>query len=245
MIGTPTSIDDCTEGSGPLCSPHDCVHSLLTLMFKRISAALAASVASLSFAMPAKAGVGVEEAVTVMSATLVRIVENYNEAHNENAQPPQIILTRAARVYGGCINPGEAHTHYTGYGSHHGGSHWCRMTNTMIIDYGQAETFHRSFGDGAVAYIVAHEFAHYVQGLDNIRPRDVGGIVPYELQADCIAGGILRSIAPTIGWDYNDGDNHEVLAAASSIGDSTHGSGQQRKDAVMKGFNKGIEACEL
>jgi predicted metalloprotease len=43
------------------------------------------------------------------------------------------------------------------------GSFYCAKTNTILLEYQQLEELRRSFGDGAIVYALAHEYAHYIQ----------------------------------------------------------------------------------
>jgi predicted metalloprotease len=125
--------------------------------------------------------------------------------------------------------------------------------------YEQLKTKLGAPGDFAEAYVIAHEVGHHVQNLTgNIGSQGNKEQIQVELQADCLAGawgkdaerrGILEV-----------GDVDEALNAASQIGDDTlqrksqgyvqpetwtHGSAEQRKSAVEKGYQGGAPACGL
>jgi len=118
------------------------------------------------------------------------------------------------------------------------GSFYCPKTNTIILEYSQLEALRTRFGDGAVVYALAHEYAHYIQRVYGINQS----ITLQELQADCIAGAILSSAGSTLGLDQR--DILEVVSAAASIGGGSHGTSEQRSGAVMFGLKKGdISAC--
>ena len=102
-------------------------------------------------------------------------------------------------------------------------------------------------GDAAVAFLVAHEYAHHVQysqpqllakheSNTNITGHN---ILRLELQADCFAGVILASI-PNI--SFNQSDVEGVINAAIALGDreyyhyNHHGSGENRMLAVSSGL---------
>jgi hypothetical protein len=123
--------------------------------------------------------------------------------------------------------------------------------------------FHREFmerelktnGDFAVAFIIAHEWGHLVQGLVGILDRKVAGqlfTIQTELQADCLAGVWAR--------DADDrrllerGDIEEGIVALFRVGDPlgtpafdprAHGSAGQRIDAFQKGFQQGLGGCRI
>jgi predicted metalloprotease len=113
---------------------------------------------------------------------------------------------------------------------------------------GQQAGFGHAAGDFAVAYVVAHEYAHDVQqesGLLAGRTR----ALPTELNADCLAGTWAR-------WAYGQGrldpgDVQEALDAALAVGDfeflspQHHGTPSERRDAVLTGLRSGSpRACD-
>jgi predicted metalloprotease len=113
---------------------------------------------------------------------------------------------------------------------------------------GQKVGFGRAAGDFAVAYVVAHEYAHNVQQESGVlagRTR----VLPTELNADCLAGTWSRwangqgQLAP--------GDVQEAINAALAVGDfdflspQHHGTPQERRDALMTGLNSdSTSACD-
>jgi uncharacterized protein len=109
---------------------------------------------------------------------------------------------------------------------------------------GQSAGFGRAAGDFAVAYVLAHEYAHNLQqelGLfDN---RQTPSARPYELQADCWSGTWANSVYEQ--GDLPQSDLDEILDAALAVGDfdvgnaQHHGTPAQRRDAVLLGFRTG------
>jgi hypothetical protein len=112
---------------------------------------------------------------------------------------------------------------------------------------GQRAGIGRAAGDFAVAFVVAHEYAHDVQNEDGIflgRQR----AKPIELNADCLAGTWAR-------WaddqgQLKPGDFQEALDAALAVGDfdffnvQHHGTPLERRDALLTGFRGGTpQAC--
>jgi predicted metalloprotease len=121
-------------------------------------------------------------------------------------------------------------------------------------------------GDFAQAYVVAHEVAHHVQTLLGIVERNAaadqqdpagknGRSVRLELQADCFAG-IWKHSSYTRG-ELTAANFEDALRAAAVIGDDfqqhratgtvspedwTHGSSQQRKEWLTRGFETGKPA---
>jgi uncharacterized protein len=107
---------------------------------------------------------------------------------------------------------------------------------------GSSQGFGRTMGDFAVAYIVAHEYGHQIQGELGAFDRNVP-TVNTELQADCYAGNWAKSA-----YDENrleDGDIQEALEAALAVGDfdtsnpGHHGTPEQREQAWTTGFEAG------
>jgi predicted metalloprotease len=112
---------------------------------------------------------------------------------------------------------------------------------------GRQAGFGRAAGDFAVAYVVAHEYAHNVQQESGILAGRTRAL-PTELNADCLAGTWAR-------WEYGKGsadrgDIQEALDAALAVGDfdflspQHHGTPIERRDALLTGLRSGSpSAC--
>ena len=109
---------------------------------------------------------------------------------------------------------------------------------------GESAGHGRAAGDFAVAYIVAHEYAHNLQQeLGIFDNRRSSGAKPYELQADCMAGVWAYSVfeAGALG----PGDLEEATNAALAVGDfevgaeQHHGRPEERRDALLTGYESG------
>ncbi|MCW3017031.1 MAG: hypothetical protein JWO02_4123 [Solirubrobacterales bacterium] len=107
---------------------------------------------------------------------------------------------------------------------------------------GQKAGFGRAAGDFAVAYVVAHEYAHNVQEESGALAGRTRAL-PTELNADCLAGTWAR-------WAYGQGrldpgDVQEAIDAALAVGDfdflspQHHGTPLERRDALLTGLNSG------
>lgn len=104
-------------------------------------------------------------------------------------------------------------------------------------------------GDAALAYIVAHEYAHAMQTAFRFQPRSTP---MSELQADCLAG-VYLGLIPNLEFDRS--DIGEIISFAHRIGDYDwnsrhhHGTPRQRRNAVAKGMNasaqgkQGLSVC--
>jgi predicted metalloprotease len=102
-------------------------------------------------------------------------------------------------------------------------------------------------GDFAVAFVLAHEYAHSLQTelgiFDNRVTRQAK---PFELQADCLAGVWAYSVFAE--GALQPGDIEEAASAALATGDfdvgnaQHHGTPRERRDALLAGFETGDPA---
>jgi len=103
------------------------------------------------------------------------------------------------------------------------------------------------YGDGALAYIVAHEYAHAMQ---TARYGTLSEDRLTELEADCLAGLYLGYI-PNVAFD--DDDVEEMTALAYDAGDNQwfqdhHGTPEEKLAALVRGMRAasdglGVEGC--
>lgn len=130
-------------------------------------------------------------------------------------------------------------------------------------------------GPTAEVYVVAHEYAHHIEnlmGVFAVADRTTTGAdsdtVRVELMADCLAGDWLGDASTTIDPDtgqtflapITSDQLDNALAAAESIGDDriqetiqgeaqphtfTHGTSEQRRSAVVHGYENGPASCDL
>jgi uncharacterized protein len=114
---------------------------------------------------------------------------------------------------------------------------------------GESAGYGRAAGDFAVAYILAHEYAHNLQQelgiFDSSRSTTA---TPFELNADCLAGVWAYSVYAE--GSLQPGDIEEATDAALAVGDfdygnaQHHGTPQERRDALLAGFDSGApSAC--
>jgi uncharacterized protein len=112
---------------------------------------------------------------------------------------------------------------------------------------GESAGFGRAAGDFAVAYVVAHEYAHNLQQELGVFDNRVSPSArPFELQADCLSGTWAFSVYEE--GLLQPGDIEEAANTALAIGDfdvgneQHHGTPQERRDALLAGFNSGRPA---
>jgi uncharacterized protein len=129
------------------------------------------------------------------------------------------------------------------------GSLYCPRNNTIYITQQHIKMAYQ-YGDAALAYILAHEYAHAAQVVGGSRLRNITQI---ELQADCLAGYYM-SVMPDVSFD--DKDIEEIARIAFQVGDyeynnrQHHGTPKERALAVLTGFQaaqqaNGIQTCQI
>ncbi len=112
---------------------------------------------------------------------------------------------------------------------------------------GEQAGYGRAAGDFAVAYVVAHEYAHNLQQeLGVFDNRESPTARPFELQADCLSGAWANSQYEQ--GLIDDADIAEATGAALAVGDfdvgnaQHHGTPEERRDALLAGFETGEPA---
>ena len=144
------------------------------------------------------------------------------------------------------------------------GPFYCPTDRRIYIDPQFFDELSRRFqapGDGAQAYVIAHEVGHHIQNLEGTLDRAqssqarssaaAGNAVQVgvELQADCYAGVWAKRSGA-----LEAGDIEEGMRAAEAIGDDmltqgrvspdnfTHGTSAQRREALNRGLSGGDPA---
>lgn len=155
---------------------------------------------------------------------------------NLRVSPPSFrVALRGEVIPSGCISRPMDSTVY--------GSHYCPATQTIVLEIAQLENIRRRYGSGGVAYVVAHEYAHFMQDYaDILLPK------PYqELHADCIAASLLLGggghAVRTLGINADDARAMAATAFASG-GGTTHGTSEQRLQAVAHGASNTLLDCD-
>ena len=145
--------------------------------------------------------------------------------------PPQVIpIAAGTTVYGVC---GSFMS-----GDDIGGSSYCPRTNTIFLVPEQLRGFVEEFGPSTTAYVVAHEFGHAIQTAYKVRLPNP----QMELQADCMAGVMIDEGSEELGITRE--DTIAISKVAYSIGDPTHGTGEQRAYALAVGMGVIEGSCE-
>ena len=98
-------------------------------------------------------------------------------------------------------------------------------------------------GDFSVAYVVAHEYAHSLQGELGILARSGLPVMKIELHADCWSG--VWAFSAYERGELDPGDIEEALKTATLVGDYAtdnpqhHGTPAERVEAFVTGFRSG------
>jgi predicted metalloprotease len=136
---------------------------------------------------------------------------------------------------------------------------FCYLDNTIGWDRGELlPSLRDSFGDVAVANVLAHEYGHAIQHQAKLNSKGTPTLVA-EQQADCFAGAYMRWVAegnsPRFTVSTGDGLNG-LLAAMISFRDpllsdtdyapgaNEHGSAFERITAFQFGFTDGASSCK-
>lgn len=167
-----------------------------------------------------------QEAVHALAVILTEAGEATFNKYGKLPTPQILFGIGGTHVYGSCQSASGS--------IQIPGSFYCAKTNTILLEYQQLEELRRSFGDGAIVYALAHEYAHYIQAAMGIKTNSIR---LHELQADCIAGVILKSSAKRL--ELNERDIHEIISTARAVGGGSHGTPEDRAASVFIGLNYG------
>ncbi|MCC7363228.1 MAG: neutral zinc metallopeptidase [Dehalococcoidia bacterium] len=126
---------------------------------------------------------------------------------------------------------------------------YCPLDHSIYMHLPFMESLLENRGDFAVAFVVAHEWGHLVQGNLGILDDPDLYSIEIELQADCFAGVWTLDAADRI---LEEGDKDEAILTLFQVGDpdgteffdpQAHGTPGQRIDAFNLGQNRGLDAC--
>lgn len=135
---------------------------------------------------------------------------------------------------------------------------YCQLDQTIYLD-ATALAFIEQYGDFAVAFTIAHEWAHHVQatlGLVTVAFPDEAGefySIEMELMADCFAG--VWTLDADVRGLLDPGDLDEaIFFTLDLLGDApgtspydtrAHGTSTQRVGAFLAGYNDGFLGCDF
>ncbi len=115
---------------------------------------------------------------------------------------------------------------------------------------GLLQPFYEKLGDGAIAFVIGHEFAHMAQ--DQIGILDKFPLtVEKELNADCLTGSLWGDFGRA-GVDYTRTDIKTFIDGITVVGDQpgtpwqnvhAHGDSSERMAAFFYGFKHGFSPC--
>lgn len=166
-------------------------------------------------------------------AVIRGVVAGINQIHGNVAKPKVYY-----NIPRGFVSPcGAIDANNAGY---------CPRNHTIYIGQGIQNLAYYRYGDAALAYLVAHEYAHGMQVAFRFHP---GSTVLGELQADCLSG-VYMAVIPNLTFDNQ--DIQEIVRFAYAIGGyevwspNWHGTPQMRAKSVIAGLKTGnIKACSV
>ncbi|HEV2529932.1 MAG TPA: neutral zinc metallopeptidase [Thermomicrobiales bacterium] len=132
------------------------------------------------------------------------------------------------------------------------GPAYCGTDNVVLVDIPwMAVYIVPQGGDILLATILAHESGHHLQeisgwnaGYDQDDPKDT---FISEQQADCLAGAYMRSTV--LRGIYTQRDVEAAIQLFFDIGGFEegvdHGTGEEREEALMLGFDEGFDVCGI
>lgn len=154
---------------------------------------------------------------------------------------PRIVLHDRSQISSGCgVAPAQV------------GPFYCSADHSQYYPFRFMDQQWKQFGDFAVVTIIAHEWGHTIQSLLGV--LNTGGYtIDLELQADCFAGAYARyANTASLNIRLDESDIREGAVALFNAGDpdgtpwwdsQAHGTGDQRVQAFVDGFEQGVSAC--
>jgi hypothetical protein len=136
---------------------------------------------------------------------------------------------------------------------------YCPLDRTIYLDYPFLRDLEQRYGDFAVAFVIAHEWAHHAQTVGRIErtetPDEIDEVysIQLELMADCFVGVWARDAETRGLLDLT--DLAEAVAFTNErLGDPegtdpfdprAHGTGDQRIDFYTDGYQDGFLGCKV
>jgi hypothetical protein len=154
---------------------------------------------------------------------------------------PRIVLHDRSQVSTGCgTAPAQV------------GPFYCSADHSQYYPFRFMDQQWKQHGDFAVVTIIAHEWGHTIQSLLGV--LNTGGYtIDLELQADCFAGAYAQyANTRSLNVRLDESDIREGATALFYAGDpdgtpwwdsQAHGTGDQRMQAFVDGFEQGVSAC--
>ncbi len=155
------------------------------------------------------------------------------------------------------VPPGESASTACGPASDGFWAFYCPPDQTIYLDQAFLDDLESGSGDFAVAFVVAHEWAHHAQtgvGIErSASPDEYGELysIELELMADCLSG-VYALDARTRGVIVEDDIQEAVDFAITYLGDPegideyserAHGTAEQRASAFLVGHRDGFLGC--
>ena len=128
---------------------------------------------------------------------------------------------------------------------------YCSAGDFIAYDVNWAFASFQQIGDAFLYYLLGHEYAHGVQLRLGIQKQYT---IQQELQADCMAGAYIGDSVRAGSLQLQDGDIPELRQGLAEVGDQpgqpwfaegSHGSARQRTQAFAKGFDGGLQPCDV
>ena len=141
-------------------------------------------------------------------------------------------------------DPGSWNTGCGNTSAYPDNSFYCSGDHNIYLDYNWNQRQLNAYGDGAAAFIFAHEWGHHIQKVDGWWDYEKGSNARVELNADCLAGMYLRygvSSGLLSSADYSEARNWAYNNAGA---DGSHGTGLLRTQWLDYGYSNGsLPAC--
>jgi len=142
---------------------------------------------------------------------------------------------------------------------------YCPPDETIVMDMPVLNLKSAVLGDVMFALVLAHEWAHHAQNLSDLQRSVNAGTkanitspspIEAELQADCLAGVLVAHLdgldeiessdvveAILVAREYGDDNSSLPGITSPRTSGQAHGTGDERADAVMRGYNDGLVGC--
>ena len=153
-----------------------------------------------------------------------------NDDYLKKVYPPQVILlNNKVKVFGGCKSRSTKQLKtYTFSG-------YCGLTNTIYLLDDDLDFFYEHLKKHGVLLVLTHEWAHALQHATLSKLTNP----KRELQADCLAGELIK----IFDQDIKKEDIDRLSRMAMLMGSNEHGTGEQRKKALLTGLGELEGVC--